>query len=434
MLLPHRNTLALTILSVSNLAAGVALQFSGVLLLGTGTATDAYFAAQTIPMILGSILASALVNNLTPQLARMDEVLKPALVRAVMLQMAPPLFLIFGLLALSAPWWVKALFFGLADDGVSLTVEMVPIMCATFGINILASASVAAHYARRQFLFVEGAQLAVAVAALCLTASVAEKFGILGFVCLLLGRSIVSFLVVSVRFLTAKSVPVQELTRELWARMAQILSGSIVFKLGSVVDRMLGSLAVPGALTALGIGQQIVGSTAGVSERVLARPLLVAAGARARTESRSEVLAVYHRQLCIVALGAVVGSLIAIALALVALADGDLSSMLRLHAFGPFDLILLMALTAIPAVAGQLSSSLMYAIGDTRSITRLALLSFILSTAVKVVGFLMIGVYAIVAGVFLYQTLNWLFLHMAATRALKAPVGPLVVAVKMREP
>jgi peptidoglycan biosynthesis protein MviN/MurJ (putative lipid II flippase) len=267
----NRNTLLLTILSVANLAAGVALQFSGVLLLGTGTATDAYFAAQTIPMILASILASALVNNLTPQLARLDEVLNPALVRAVMFQLAFPLFLIFGSLALSARWWVKVMFFGLADDGVSLTVEMVPIMCATFGINILASASMAAHYARRQFLFVESAQLAVTAVALCLTASVVGKFGILGFVFLLLGRTIVSFLVMSVRFLTAKSVPVQELIRELWARMAQILSGSIIFKLGSVVDRMLGSLAAPGALTALGIGQQIVGSTASVSERVCSR-------------------------------------------------------------------------------------------------------------------------------------------------------------------
>ena len=434
MLLTHRNTLTLTMLSVANLAAGVALQFSGVLLLGTGTATDAYFAAQTIPMILGSILASALVNNLTPQLARLDEVLKPALTRAIILQMAFPLFLIFGLLALSARWWVKVLFFGLADDGVSLTIEIVPIMCATFGVNILASASMAAHYARKKFLFVESAQLAVTVFALCLAASVVEKFGILGFVFLLLGRTIVSFLVVSARFLAAKPVPVQKLIRELWARMAEILSGSIIFKLGSVVDRMLGTLAAPGALTALGIGQQIVGSTASVSERVLARPLLVAAGTHMGTKSMSEVLAIYHRQLGIVAIGAVIGVLIAIALALIALAGGDLSNMLRLHAFGPFDLILLMALAAIPAVTGQLSASLMYAIGDTRSITRLALLSFILSTAVKVMGFLMIGVYAIVLGVFLYQALNWLFLHVAATRALKATAVPLVVAVKMREP
>ena len=84
-----------------------------------------------------------------------------------------------------------------------------------------------------------------------------------------------------------------------------------------------------------------------------------------------------------------------------------------------------MALTAIPAAAGQLSSSLMYAIGDPRSISRLALLSFILSSVVKVLGFLLVGVYAIVAGVFRYQTSYWLFLHVAATRALRAPQGQL---------
>jgi putative peptidoglycan lipid II flippase len=350
-----------------------------------------------------------------------------------MLQMTLPVFLGLGVLALSAPWWVGALFFGLKSDGISLAVEMVPIMCATFGINILASASVAGHYARNGFLYVEGAQLAVTVTALCLAANVTGKFGILGFVCLLLGRAVASFLVVGISFLQAKAAPVQEQTRTLWVRMAQILSGSVVFKLGSVIDRMLGSLAVPGALTALGVGQQIIGSTAGVSERVLARPLLVAAGARARTESRGQVLAIYHRQLRIVALGAIVGLLVAIPFALIARADSDLSNILRLRAFGPFDVILLMALTAAPAVAGQLSSSLMYAIGDTRTISRLALLSFVVSTVVKVVGFLLIGVYAIVAGVFLYQILNWLFLHVAAMRALRAPVGPLVIATKVRE-
>lgn len=431
--LTNRDALLLTGLSVANMATGVALQFYGVLLLGAGAATDAYFVSQTVPMILGSILTAALVNNLTPQLAGLDATQRPALVRAVMFQLALPLLLAFATLALTSHWWVRVLFFGLADDSVLLAVDLVPVMCAIFGINILASTGAAGHYACGKFLFVETVQLAVAMIALCFAAPVTDAFGIFGFACLLLVRATASFLVVGFRFVRVSASPVQELTRKLWMQMSQILSGSVIFKLGSVIDRMLASFAVSGALTSLGIGQQIVGSSAALTERVLARPLLVAAGARVESEARAEILAMYHRQLRIIALGAVVALLIAIPIALVALEGGTLSDLLRLRAFGQFDLILLMAFTAIPAAAGQLSSSLMYAIGDVRSINRLAMLSFILSSAIKVFGFLLVGVYAIVAGVFLYQMLNWLFLHVAATRALRTPHGQLSVSAKMRD-
>ena len=174
-------------------------------------------------MILGSILTAALVNNLTPQLAGLDATQGPALVRAVMFQLAFPMLLAFGTLAVTARWWVDVLFFGLTGDSVPLAVALVPVMCAIFGINVLASAGVAGHYARGQFLFVEAVQLGVALVVVCFAASIADTFGIFGFACLLLVRAAVSFLVVGFRFVRADASPVQQLTKMLWARMAQII-------------------------------------------------------------------------------------------------------------------------------------------------------------------------------------------------------------------
>ena len=417
----RRHFFFLSVLSAINIAGGVALQFSGILVLGAGVATDAYFAAQAVPMLLGAILAGALANNLTPMLAALAVPTRAALVRVVMLQMTLPLAALLVLLSVTAPWWSSFLFFGLPREGQTLFVALFPVMCATLGVTVITSAGVAGRSAEGKFWQTEMAQCGATLVALALAVPVTKNYGMTGFTWLLLLRALAFFFLVGAPYLRAETSPVAEHSRVLWYRMAQIMSGSIIFKLGPVLDRALASLAAPGVITSLGIGQQIANSVAGVTDKALSRPLLAAAGEHLAANKRKEVIQLYFAQLRMArrAAIAVVGFLLVLVVSYAA--SEGLANSLNLHAFGRADVIILVSLSALPMAASQLSASLMYAIGNPRIISRLATISFLASSALKVIGFMLVGVYAIIAGVFLYQILNWVLLHRSAMRLLRHP-------------
>jgi peptidoglycan biosynthesis protein MviN/MurJ (putative lipid II flippase) len=409
----------LILLSAANVASGLVLQFSFVLLAGVGAETDAYFAAQTVPMLASAILAGALTNNLTPLASRLDAMRAAALIRAASLQCALLVTALFGMLAFTAQWWLQALFAGIALDHGQRITELGWAFCAISALQVVSAIGIAGHYARGQFVFVETVQLAGNLLILVLLGPVIKMWGIPGFVWLLVARAAATLLVTNYRFAAAARAPVDEFTTALWKSTRQIMSASVVFKLGPTIDRMLASLAAPGILTSLGIGQQVLGSAFAVTERAIMRPFQAAAGARAAPSARREMLEIYYQQMRIVLLTIAAGLIVALPLALIVVQGGRIPGVPALPVSLHLDLILLMALTLIPGAAGQLSSSMMYALGEVKSINRLALISFFISTALKAVGFLYIGAYAIIAGIFLYQSLNWLFMHRAAVRIIR---------------
>jgi peptidoglycan biosynthesis protein MviN/MurJ (putative lipid II flippase) len=413
----HSNIL-LMLLSTASVGLSLVLQFACVLVLGAGSLTDAYFSAQTVPLLASAILIGALTNNLTPMAAGLDNARRIALIRAAMLKFAALAIVLFGTLAITAKWWIPTLFPRMIRFSGELTTELTGIFCAIAVVQILSAIGAAGHYARGQFLFVETVQILTTLLSLVFVSSVIEAAGILGFGWLLLVRATGAFVISSACYVVPNHAPVKELSATLWERTAHVMSASIVFKMGPLIDRMVASFSIPGVLTSLGIGQQLVGSTLTITERVIARPLLAAAGAHSLNEGQ-KILSIYYCQLRILLSATGIALLVAVPLGMAALQGNKLFSFANKNIFGQLDLIFLMALTIIPAAAGQLSSALMYALGDIKSINRLAMVSFILSSALKVFGFLLVGAYAIVAGIFLYQSMNWLFLHLVAVRTLR---------------
>ncbi len=411
------SAISLMWLSVTSVALGLMLHFSCVVLIGSGLATDAYFASQSIPMFISALLSGALVNNLMPAVAGLDGVRGQAFVQATLFQITLPLLILFGALAFSAQWWMPVIFTGLAIND-QLSTNLAQIFCASAVAQVLLAIGVAGHCANKKFVFVEVVQMLTTLVALGLVSPIINNFGIIGFAWLLFARSVVSLLVINYHFITARRTTVNDLTIKLWKKTSQVISISSIYKTGSIIDRVLGSFCQPGVLTSLGIGQQLATASLSVSERVLARPLLVNAGKCLASSNGSELLVMYYKQLRTLSL--VVGCIfcITIPITFFVLRGGKIFDVIDLNVFGRTDLILLIIWTIIPAAAGQLSSGLMYAIGDISSINRLAMVSFILSSIFKVFGFLYIGAYAIVGGIFLYQCLNWFFLHKVAVRTL----------------
>jgi hypothetical protein len=416
---PSRGALWLAFVSAANLGAGVALQFAGAFLLGAGAEMDAYFAAQTVPLIASTIVSTGLVNNLVPLLVGIGQARTPAFLRAVALRLLLPLCIGFAALAISARWWVPVFFSGAGGPTQSLIVELSPLMCGIFAFNVLASVGISGYYARGDFVRIEALQLGVAAVAICVSAPIARHSGVLGFTVLLLARALVSCLLFALPFIRARGEVRDGELGKLWTSMRQIMSGSVVFKFGPLVDRMIASWAAPGVITSLGIGQQVIGFSTAISERVLTRPLLVAASTNlAGSSDRLSVLEKYRQQLGAVLMAAVAGAVLVSILAALMLSGGFEPELLRSRALGRLDVVVLTALVAIPAAAGQLSAALMYALGEVKAISRYAIFTFLGTSAIKFFGFFFFGVYAIIAGMFIYQAANWVLMHMSAIRAL----------------
>jgi peptidoglycan biosynthesis protein MviN/MurJ (putative lipid II flippase) len=413
-----QSKIILMLASVANAAFGISLQFACILVLGAGPVTDAYFLAQTVPLIASGILAAAVTNNLTPMAAGLDGVRRTALVRDLMFKFALLASILFGTLAGTSQWWVPTLFFGLAEDFGLLATDLSRAFCAIAVVQVLTAIGAAGHYACRRFVFVELVHAGTTLLALLAAAPVIEASGILGFAWLLLVRATIALMIVNCGFLSSNQEPVHELTAILLKRTRDLMSASVIFKTGPIIDRMLASFTAPGMLTSLGIGQQVVGSSLAITERVMTRPLMVAAGEYLGSVNHKNIIDLYYQQLRILMFVTIIALSIAAPIGIFAMQDDKIFGLFDLASFGQLDVFFLVLLTIIPAAAGQLSASLMYAIGDVKSINRLAMISFLLSTTLKISGFLLFGAYAIVAGIFLYQTLNWLLLHTAAMRAL----------------
>lgn len=414
------HTIRLGAVSAANVGAGAALQFLGILSLGAGAATDAYFAALTVPTILAAILIPAVTNNLTPQLSGLDEDKQQALAKFVLLKSAVPLLLAFAVLALSAAWWLPMLFRGLDASATRQAVGLSPVLSVVFCINVMLAAGNAAHHAAGRLTFTESVQATASAVALLLVIPTTERYGTEGLAGLLLARAMVNFLVLCGPCLAARATDMNGHAKIFWMRSGELIGGSVLFKLGPVVDRVLASYLAPGVMTAFGLGQQVAGSAGSLTDRVFSRPLLVQAGRHLAGEDPRSVRVAYLAQSRAVAMVVgMAGGLGVTVAALLAWAwpagfGAVLSSM------GRADVVVALALVAVPTAFGQLSASLLYAKGDVRRLSWLATGSFLVSTACKIVGFFLVGTYAIVFGAFLYQVLNWMLFHREAKRFLES--------------
>lgn len=414
------STLLLAAISVANIAIGAALQLAGTWLVGAGAETDAYFAAQTLPLIVVAIASPALTNNLVPILVRVGRGSDRLLVKSVMRSATVPAILGAILLSSSAGLWVPFVFSGASEEMHSMTIALSPLMCGIFAANLLTSVAVAGYFARSRFLFVELIQLAVAACVLVLAVPVTEYFGIFGFASLLLVRSTAVGLILAMPFALVRGHTDPALQRELWGKASRIMSGAVIYKMGPAIDRIVASWAAPGVITSLSVGQQLITLATGVSDRALTRPLLVTASANHDGKSAGIVLRTYRHQLGLILALSVATAVLG--LVWLAISPYMESQWLRVNlaTLGYTDVIFLTASVALPTAAGALAAALMYGLGRVNSITRIAVSTFLLSTVVKVFGFYYVGTYAIIFGMFIYQALNWLLMHVESNRAMSS--------------
>lgn len=412
-------TFSVSIVVGLNIAIAIGIQFFILLHFGVGPDTDAHVASQTLPVLAGSLLTATLPQALVPILIaeRDPGAAAWAILRTMALISVPT---VLALVVLT-PLLVRALFFGMDEGAQAIAIDLSRIQMPTIVASALLAAPLARLYADHRVLTSEAAFLLASVITAAILPFLSNRYGIRGASVALLVRPFIQFAyVLSAIGRPPSAIRDRELRATVWHRVRPLLGSAPLYKLGPVVDRMLGSLAQTGQLTLLIYGQHVWSFGLTMIDRVFAKPLLanVSRGVFERRFDDARAAYLTHLRnvgiLTTIAVAAfwLVGEP---ALALVS----DVTRLTSADAAGLYTICLVLGGVLILGGMAQMSLTVVYSLGDTRSVMRIAIASFIAATAIKVALIQAFGVIGIALGAVFYQLANFVALHRCVMRALR---------------
>jgi putative peptidoglycan lipid II flippase len=396
--------ISLAALATANIALSFISNWYLVSALGPGRHTDALFAAMILPQLILTTVATALTNVLVPLLAVQDETRFAAvswtLVQAVLLATG----LIALVLAASAPLWTPLTVPGFDPDAVRLTERLALIQLLGAVLATVTAVQRSAYNARRHFLWPEGSGLIGNVVGLGFLVWGLKPYGVAAGAWATVLRAAVQAILL-LRGMGRYQAPVWRMPdlAEAWGRARPLLLGSLYFKSDFVVDRLIASLAPPGALSLYSLAQQAYSSAQLILGKSIASPV-VPALARAAAGGAWKRFQTLNRR----ALGRLVVLSLVVLAGIGALGLPVLELTFGRGKFNPEQVhllwVLLLALGGVwvGGVAGQIIAASFYAQGDTRTPITIGVIAFTLAIPLKLGGFYVFGLLGLAGAASLY--------------------------------
>lgn len=396
-------------LAFANMALAFAYQWYVVTMFGAGGVTDALVAAMVLPQLVLAIFSNSLTQVLVPLLATRDG----DDLRNVAWGFALGVGGLFGALSLvliaTAPCWVSWTVPGFTSEQVALTVRLAVVQL--FGMVFIAMVAVfsAVSHARQRFVWAESMGLVATVVSLIVLVWGLPRFGIVAAAWGLFSRPLVQTLLllpVAGRFCwpSWKSVPL----RETWRRLRPLVIGTAYYKTGPLVDRILTSMAIPGAMTLLHLAQQLYGAGSTVVSKALATPMIPVQAKHAACGNWQAFRAVLKQRLvqC--------GLLTLVCWCMVLIAGDRLLPFLFANRLAPSDidqlwwLLVLLGGMWVGGSLGSISSGAYYATGDTKTPSRLGIITYTVYVPIKVFLFWQFGLAGLALSISAFYLVNFL--------------------------
>jgi putative peptidoglycan lipid II flippase len=409
------------------LAAGTAMglaflmQWMVVALVGPGLSTDALFAALAIPQLLLAVVNQSLIHVLVPLLASSDR----ESVRRDTWSFLLLVSLVFGGIALPlwllAPFWSPLLFPGLAGpEVVGLLVQLARIQLLAMVMSAASGVLMAAHHARSRFLQVEFVNIGVSAVLLLLLYLAIPHFGITAAAWLMVFRPFLQVVLLLPEFGAPVAVDLRSANvRTAWERIRPLLAGNSYYKLDPLLDRTFSSLAPAGGLSLLYLGQQFYAAANTVLNKAVAVPLVPQLSRFAASHDWISFRRAYRRSFGAVGFFTVTSfvSLLVVGRPLLELliGRGGLT-----HENVDMLYLLMIALSGvyIGGALGQVSSAAFYAQGDTRTPTRIGIITFTGYVPLKIAAFFLAGLPGLAASTSGFVVINVLLQHFVLERRL----------------
>ena len=396
-----------------------AILFSVIVIrnIGPGTLTDSYFMSQTLPLILSGIAAGALQGVWLPRLAKSYPSAQDYSREAIK-SYNQSMLLALGILIFEfAVVFVTGFLFFRNDQNfivISLILGLTPVLYC------LNATQLSLLRSKQIIIAPEMVACVVSWIALIPLSIFILKFGIIFVAILHLVRYILQTILFQYlvgmwpRFSFRLGVDAER-----WAELKVILFGGTITKFSPLVDRSLASQTGGGDLTLFALSQAAANALSTVLDRTFAMPS-IAPISRLASESRwDEMLGRLHSVLFkIFLLGIVAGVFFGFAgdqiqklIALILNVDGPSS----VNIF--YILALLMGSVFISAYGGTLVYGF-YSIADTATPTKIGVLGFLGSIAIKYTLFEGYGIFGLAAAVSIYYLINLIFMYCLLIRKI----------------
>lgn len=406
--------------------AQFALQFVYQLALakwyGAGIEMDAFQAAQTIPMVVATILVGSLQYAFVPVFVHRREQLGPAaaweLAGRTGLLLIPGIALLSLVGCLAADPVIRMLFPGFSAAQTELTVSLFRIMVwLTWTISVTAFFQTVLQSAQVYRPAAIGPIVGTVVTFVASWLAY-KPWGIHGIAWATLGGAMVSLLWQAPLYCrnARHRWGLDDGTRQMWLLLLPLLLGAAIYKLDPLLDRYLASGLPEGSVSRLGYASRLIAAFLTLTSNGLAMVVFPVLAAHAASGKREHLKAeVGH------ALQFLVFLLLPLCAALAWYPVPIIRDLFERGRFTPDDTLVVADLLAlsmgvlIGGSLGEILSKTFFAMGDTRTPTVVRMLGFVVGVGLKVWWGTRYGlrglVWATTTYYLLIAVLDWLLLN-----------------------
>lgn len=421
--------LKLGTLATCNAALAVLSAWYIVARTGVGVETDAFFASGALPQLAFLLLSAMLPPVLVPLLATRDvESLRED--AWVFFLLTTALFGLVGAgLYATCAVWVPLLVPGFTAEGTSLTVGLTKIQIASMVLNAGIVTLWAVEYARRRFVWVEFSGVLANLAGLLFLVWTLPRFGIhaaawntVFYNCLKLA------LLLPVLGRWRRPAWPSPALREAWRLFKPFLPGQAYLRAEPLLDRFLASLAGAGSLSLLYVAQQVYTNVILVTSKAMVAPLAPRLAVEAGAGEWLNFRRAYRVRLLLTALLSALGVslLLACGSQVLRLAVGH-AGVTAENVHTLWLVMIALAGAFAGGVSGQTAAGAFYAMGDTKTPTKVSVVIYTLYLPLKIAVFLGYGLVGLAVTMSAYCVINFLaqfvLLEAAVSRRVLSPRG-----------
>lgn len=361
---------------------------------GPGVDTDALIAGATISQLLIVVVSGSLTHVLVPLLALEDERSQRQIVWSFIFIIGF-IFTIFSLaLCTTASFWIPYIFPGFDNSAKLLAIEVTQIQMIAMIFAAINGVQWSFYQAREEFIRSEIIPIVSSVIALPLLFLAIPKFGIVAVALITMFRYILNTLLYGygmgrpfIPQIKSNSI------NKICIQIKPLLFGTIYYKTDTLIDRFLLSTASSGSVSLFFLAQQLYGACSNILDKAIAAPLIPLLSKLYKENNKLIFKKKYlHKLIQIIIIG-IIGLLIFIFCGkdflyfLVGYGKMTSANISEL-----WWLMILLGGMFIGGIAGQISTGAFYASGDTKTPTRIGILTFTLHVPLKVILFFYYGI------------------------------------------
>lgn len=417
-------SLTLGWLAVCSAVLAILMPWYVVTRLGVGVETDAFFASGALPQLIFLVVSTSLTHVLVPLLATGDE--------KTFRQDAWGFFLgvtaIFVVLALAlcvtADFWVPRLVPGFSAQGKALAISLTRIQLVSMVCNASVAVLWSVCYARRKFIWAEFSPVVANGVALLFLIVMLPRHGIVAAAWATvfnMGLKLALLLPLLGRWqLPRWDSPAM---KEAWRRLKPFLLGHTYYKTDPLIDRFLTSMTTAGGLSLYYIAQQVYSVIGIIVSKAFCAPMVPALAVEAAAGDWFAYRRIYRERLvwtaCLIAFGYLVllgaGNLLLHTL----IGHGGITAE---NVRTLWWIMIALGGALAGGTVGQITSVAFYAMGDTKTPTKLFVWTYTIYIPIKVAVFLRYGLMGIAVATSVHLLVNFV-LQLITLEKHTAPVA-----------